>query len=101
MEYVSLQPLIPTCASIKWFRSVERDTCMSDGLAFSIDDNAIAAVIDQDLDRTIGTAFIFIKPNWAVTAKHVVTECGVWRQDLRLLFSGGNVAARVLYADPH
>ncbi len=45
---------------------------MSPGLTFTIDKSSVAIVVDQDDARPIGTAFIFIQPHWAVTAKHVV-----------------------------
>jgi S1-C subfamily serine protease len=74
---------------------------MTNGLAFTIDSNSLAAVIDRRSGNVLGTAFVFIKPGWVITAKHVVTEHGTWRQDLGLLFKDGSASAAGLYADPN
>ena len=74
---------------------------MANGLTFTIDGNTLALVFDQKLGRPIGTAFVFIKPNWAVTAKHVVIDKGIPRSDLFLHFVRGESNARFLYADKH
>jgi hypothetical protein len=74
---------------------------MSGGITFSIDQHSVALVIDRDEGRPIGTAFIFIQPCWAVTAKHVVVSNGVPRSNLELLFVGNaRAVAHLLYAHP-
>lgn len=74
---------------------------MTAELTFKIDGNALALVIDQDEKRPIGTAFVFIQPYWAVTAKHVVIKQGVARVNLQLLFRDrSGVPATILYVHP-
>ncbi len=74
---------------------------MANGLTFTIDSNSVGLVIDRQFDRIIGTAFVFIKPDWVITAKHVVIEHGAWRQNLGLSFKDGKADACGLYADPN
>jgi S1-C subfamily serine protease len=74
---------------------------MATGLAFTIDKNSVGAVTVRQSGRVLGTAFVFIKPEWVVTAKHVVFEQGSWRENLGLLFVDGGVDAHGIYADPN
>jgi S1-C subfamily serine protease len=74
---------------------------VASGLTFSIDGQSVALIRDMDTGRAIGTAFIFIRPQWAVTARHVVVKDGLNRERLELLFPGNvNVPATVIYAHP-
>src|ERR1700674_1724733 len=74
---------------------------MSPGLTFTIDKSSVAIIVDQDDIRPIGTAFIFIQPHWAVTAKHVVLREGVPRENLQLLLTSNlKFPAKLLYAHP-
>jgi S1-C subfamily serine protease len=74
---------------------------MSSGLLFTIDKNSIALIIDEDESQPIGTAFIFIQPYWAVTAKHVVLRDGEPRENLQLMFTSNlKIPVKLLYAHP-
>jgi hypothetical protein len=74
---------------------------MSPGLKISMSKDAIGLVVDQDLKKAIGTAFVFLQAHWAVTAKHVVIQDGVPRRKLELFFaSRSNIRAEVLFAHP-
>lgn len=71
------------------------------GLTFSIDNLALSIVLDADERRPIGTAFSLIRPNWMVTAKHVVLVDGLARSHLRVSPSQGeSVRAQVLFTHP-
>lgn len=72
------------------------------GIQFTIDENAVWIIHDQDEGRPLGTGFTFIKPEWIVTAKHVVlSENGAPRTKLWL--SSIKIAqayATLLFAHP-
>jgi len=69
--------------------------------SFTIDQNAIALVRDESLGKPIGTAFSFVRPNWFVTAKHVVIDFGEPRRQLTVVPNRlSPVTARVLFAHP-
>lgn len=64
----------------------------------SIDGNSVAIILDGQRDRPLGTGFAFIRPNWLVTAKHVVTVDGIHRDNLQVIFyAGKKVAAKVIF----
>jgi Trypsin-like peptidase domain len=68
-------------------------------LTFTIDDGAIALVHFGAAGPAMGTAFAFLKPTWAVTAKHVAIEHGIPRTNLHVqAYKRPAVAAKVLFA---
>lgn len=72
-------------------------------LTFTIDQNTIGIIGDAGEGRAIGTGFVFIKPNWVVTAKHVVIrrEDGMPREALIFQHNRSDeVPASVLFAHP-
>jgi Trypsin-like peptidase domain len=69
-------------------------------LQFTLDENFAALVIDRTADQCIGTAFAFLQPYWAVTAKHVVMQNCALRENLGLLFKKGTCSCSLLYAHP-
>jgi hypothetical protein len=71
-----------------------------EGFSFSIDRNAIQLVWDGDLKRPIGTSFSFLRPDWVVTAKHVVIESGFPRRNILVNFQGTFHDARVYVCHP-
>lgn len=74
---------------------------MTPQLKFTVDNNFVGLVVDQAANRPIGTAFTFLQPHWAVTAKHVVMLNGVARQNLHVLFAEGvSCPAQVLHVHP-
>ncbi len=67
----------------------------------SFDKYAVAVIRDEDLKKPIGTAFVFIQPNWLVTAKHVVMDYGVARPNLELVFADNyRCPVQVAFAHP-
>jgi S1-C subfamily serine protease len=74
---------------------------MAGNLTFTIDQYSVGLVIDRKLQRPIGTAFVFIKPNWVVTAKHVVMDGGIPRSGIDLLLKDCRHAASLLFQDPN
>jgi V8-like Glu-specific endopeptidase len=57
-------------------------------------------VLDTKEKRALGTAFVFIRNDWALTAKHVVQEHGALRTGLALQTLDGSREACVLAAHP-
>ncbi len=71
------------------------------GWSFQIDSRAIGLIRDDSLGKLLGTAFSFVRPHWFVTAKHVVVEHGLLRQNLVLLPNTmPPTTARVLFVHP-
>jgi S1-C subfamily serine protease len=72
------------------------------GVTFSIDSNAVSLVLDGEERRPLGTGFSFIRPNWVVTAKHVVLKDGIPRNQLLIGPSNNqpSIQAQVLYTHP-
>jgi S1-C subfamily serine protease len=70
------------------------------GLSFTIDAEAISLIAESRPPRVLGTVFAFIRPNWVVTARHVVEDQGLIRENLVVLVKNTWVSARVLYAHP-
>jgi len=70
-------------------------------LTFTLDKNFAALVFDRDEGRYIGTAFVFLQPHWAVTAKHVVFRDGLPRRNLGLSFAEKvDCRAELMFAHP-
>jgi Trypsin-like peptidase domain len=69
-------------------------------LKFSIDQFAISVVLDGRSKTGLGTAFSFIQPHWVATAKHVVFEHGLPRDQLLVLQKQPPIPARILFAHP-
>lgn len=71
-------------------------------ITISIDQNAVSLVLDGAERRPLGTGFSLIRPNWIVTAKHVVLEDGLSRAQLLIGPSNRqpSIPARLLYAHP-
>ncbi len=55
-------------------------------LTINIDGRAVCLIFDDTSQRAIGTGFVFLRPDWVVTAKHVVLEQGLPRSQLSLVF---------------
>lgn len=70
------------------------------GLSFTIDAEAISLIAESRPLRVLGTVFSFIQPSWVVTAKHVVEDQGLIRDNLVVLVKNTWVSATVLYAHP-
>jgi Trypsin-like peptidase domain len=71
-------------------------------ITISIDSNAVSLVLDGEERRPLGTGFSFIRPNWIVTAKHVVLKDGIPRNQLLIGPSNGqpSIPAQILYTHP-
>jgi S1-C subfamily serine protease len=71
-------------------------------ITISIDSNAVSLVLDGAVRKPLGTGFSFIRPNWIVTAKHVVITDGRPRDQLLIGPSNNqpSIPARVLYTHP-
>jgi hypothetical protein len=68
---------------------------------FTIDARAVGLVKDLILDKVIGTTFSFVKPNWYVTAKHVIFDYGQIRERLVVLIDKEPpIHAQVLFVHP-
>ncbi|HEX8195685.1 MAG TPA: trypsin-like peptidase domain-containing protein [Pyrinomonadaceae bacterium] len=66
--------------------------------SFTIDARSVGLIQDITLGKIIGTTFSFIKPNWYVTAKHVILDYGQIREHLVVLLDGElPIRARVLF----
>jgi hypothetical protein len=68
-----------------------------------IDPTAVSIVVDQDLQRPLGTGFYFLLPTLFVTAKHVVIDrdTGDDRPNMVLMQSGPEYPrATVLFKHP-
>lgn len=52
----------------------------------TIDKQSLCIIIDQDINKAIGTGFCFLKDNWIITAAHVVIKDGLPRQNLVVSF---------------
>jgi S1-C subfamily serine protease len=73
-----------------------------DNITFSIHGHAVFLVQDNDEGRPLGTAFCFIKPEWIVTAKHVVLDMGVPSPNLSLVSkSGSPLNVSIIFEDPY
>jgi S1-C subfamily serine protease len=72
------------------------------GLTITINGSSIAVIRDREHNRPIGTGFVFVRPSWIVTAKHVVIRDGILRENLDLIFTSQNnyLPASLLYAHP-
>lgn len=70
-------------------------------IAFSFNVHALGLVRDRSEQKLLGTAFSFIRPQWYVTAKHVVVEYGQTRDQISLFLDGhSDIPARVLFLHP-
>jgi hypothetical protein len=70
-------------------------------LTFTIDQKALAIIVDGSVGQAIGTGFVFIQPNWVITAKHVVfLEALPRRELLASPYKGSSIRARVIFAHP-
>ena len=69
------------------------------GLKFTIDNCTLCLIYDAALSRVIGTGFTFLKPEWVVTARHVVVEDGAPRRSL-MVTREQSFHAQVLFSDP-
>ncbi len=71
------------------------------GAAITLDAKALFIVHDDSENRPLATGFCFIKPEWVVTAKHVVLETSLPRQNLSLTsFRGEQARASILFLHP-
>jgi Trypsin-like peptidase domain len=71
-------------------------------LSFTIHQDALFVIYDVDENRPLATGFCFIKPEWVVTAKHVVQDMGLSRSNLSLLsFSSTPVSASTIFVHEH
>ena len=50
------------------------------GLRFTIADDTLCLIYDAQSNWALGTGFTFLKPDWVVTAKHVVIAEGRIRE---------------------
>jgi hypothetical protein len=66
----------------------------------SFDRNAIGVVIDVAGCRALGTAFVFMRNDWALTAKHVVQQEGLFRSNLAIQSLDGTREVSVLAVHP-
>ncbi|MBA4186036.1 MAG: trypsin-like peptidase domain-containing protein [Acidobacteria bacterium] len=63
--------------------------------------HSLCIIVDKDADKALGTGFVFIRPNWIVTAKHVVVEDDGIRNNLQLLHLNKKpVSTSVLFVHP-
>jgi hypothetical protein len=70
-------------------------------MGIKIDEQAICIIVDGEKNRALGTGFSFLKDNWVVTAKHIVFEDGIEREDIKISFlNKGSVKAKVLAVHP-
>lgn len=70
-------------------------------LTFTIDRGAVVLVWDNSLHKPIGTGFALLRPDWIVTAKHVVIHQGLPRNSLSVQYArGGFAKARVHIVHP-
>ncbi len=71
-------------------------------LTIHIDRHSLCIIFDKNENKALGTGFVFIKPNWIVTAKHVVEkDDGEIRDNLRLLHLFEKpVSSSVLFVHP-
>jgi hypothetical protein len=60
-----------------------------------IDEAAVSVVVDQETRKPLGSGFYFLRPNFFVTAKHVVVDrvTGAVRRDLVLMQSAPDYPA--------
>ena len=71
------------------------------GAPITISANSVFVVHDDDENKPLATGFCFIKPEWVVTARHVVQEMGLPRPNLSLTsYEGEPVRASVLFLHP-
>ena len=61
----------------------------------SFDVNSIGIVLDLAEHRALGTGFALLRPNWYVTAKHVVVVDRMPRREIAILVQAGRQRARV------
>lgn len=74
---------------------------MASGITFAIHKEAITLVGGSTPTRALGTGFVFIRPEWVVTAKHVVQkDSGELRSDLAVLTETGWSTAECLFVHP-
>jgi hypothetical protein len=66
----------------------------------SFDVNSIGIVLDLVEQRALGTGFVLLRPNWIVTAKHVVMLNGLPRTEIAILVEAGRLRARVHAVHP-
>lgn len=71
------------------------------GLTFTIDNLAVALILDGEERRPLGTGFCLLRPNWYVTAKHVVLVDGLPRGQLLIgTMQPQSIPATVMFAHP-
>jgi len=67
----------------------------------TIDKHALCIIIDKKINKPLGTGFVFLKDNWIITAKHVVIEDDLPREQIELSFlDKGNIEAKVIAFHP-
>lgn len=70
-------------------------------LTVTIDKHAVMPIWDREEDRPIGTGFAFLRPEWIVTAKHVVIADKLPRKKLGVVLADHQViGGSVLVAHP-
>jgi S1-C subfamily serine protease len=76
----------------------------TDGMRFTIDQEAVGVIIDGSRRAPLATGFVFLRSDWVVTAQHVVEtrpRAREWRPGLRFQSkSGAPLAVRVHAACP-
>lgn len=71
------------------------------GNPITFEANAVLLVHDDTENRPLATGFCFIKPEWVVTAKHVVLENGLPRTSLSVLsYRGEPSRTSILFLHP-
>lgn len=59
--------------------------------------DSFAIVKDLNCNKLLGTASVFIRRNWLLTAKHVVLCEGLPRENICAIFGAKEIPARVIY----
>jgi S1-C subfamily serine protease len=65
--------------------------------SITIDKASLAILKDLDDKKLLGSAFVFIRPNWLLTAKHVVLYEGLPRGNISAVFGNVEISAKVIY----
>lgn len=70
-------------------------------MKIKIDRYSICIIVDKDRNKSLGSGFVFIKPKWVVTAKHVVIDRdGISRNILVAFLEEKPIPAKILFVHP-